>query len=77
MTDGRDSAPGNLPGGGELLDLSKRFNPGKLGVIEEGTLTDILLINGDPLKDLKILTKPDENLALIMKDGKIYKNTIK
>jgi len=35
------------------------------------------LIDGDPLKDISILTKPDENLALIMKDGKIYKNTIK
>lgn len=63
--------------GGELLDLSKRFNPGKLGVIEEGALADILLVNGDPLKDISILTKPDENLALIMKDGKIYKNTVK
>ena len=61
--------------GGELLDMSKRFNPGKLGVIEAGGLAEILLINGDPLKDISILTKPDENLALIMKEGKIYKNT--
>ena len=36
----------------------------------------ICLINGDPLKDISILTKPEENLALIMKDGKIYKNTV-
>ncbi len=63
--------------GGELLDLSKRFNPGKLGVIEEGALADILLVNGDPLEDISILTKPEENLALIMKDGTIYKNTVK
>jgi len=28
------------------------------------------------LKDIAILTKPEDNLALIMKDGKIYKNTI-
>jgi imidazolonepropionase-like amidohydrolase len=51
--------------------------PGKSGVIEEGTLADILLINGDPLEDILILTKPEENLALIMKDGTIYRNTIK
>jgi len=62
----------------ELLALSGPRNPypGKLGVIEEGAYADILLINGDPLKDISILTKPEENLALIMKDGKIYKNTI-
>lgn len=59
----------------ELLALSGPRNPypGKLGVIEEGAYADLLLINGDPLKDISILTKPDENLALIMKDGTIYK----
>ena len=64
--------------GGELLAMSGPKNPypGKLGVIEEGAYADLLLINGDPLKDIKILTKPDENLALIMKDGKIYKNIL-
>jgi imidazolonepropionase-like amidohydrolase len=63
----------------ELLALSgpREPYPGKKGVIEEGALADILLINGDPLKDISILTKPAENLALIMKDGKIYTNTIK
>jgi imidazolonepropionase-like amidohydrolase len=50
--------------------------PGKSGVIAEGTLADILLINGDPLKDISILGKPEESLALIMKDGTIYRNTI-
>jgi len=62
----------------ELLALSGPRNPypGKLGVIEEGAYADLLLINGDPLKDITILTKPEENLELIMKDGKIYKNII-
>jgi imidazolonepropionase-like amidohydrolase len=63
---------------GEILALSGPRNPypGKIGVIEEGALADILLINGNPLKDISILTKPEENLLLIMKDGKIYKNLI-
>jgi len=63
----------------ELMAMSGRRNPypGKLGVIEEGAYADLLLINGDPLKDISILTKPEENLALIMKDGKVYKNAIK
>lgn len=63
---------------GEVLALSGPRNPypGKLGIIEEGALADLLLINGNPLEDISILTKPDENLALIMKDGKIYKNIV-
>ena len=35
-----------------------------------------MFINGNPLEDIEILTKPEENLALIMKDGRIYKNAI-
>lgn len=50
--------------------------PGRLGVIEEGAYGDIVLVNGNPLEDISILTKPQENLALIMKDGKIYKDLI-
>ncbi|WP_143184196.1 amidohydrolase family protein [Rubritalea squalenifaciens] len=62
----------------EILELSGPRNPypGKLGVIEEGAYADLLLINGNPLEDISILTKPDESLALIMKDGKVYKNTV-
>jgi imidazolonepropionase-like amidohydrolase len=64
---------------GQILALSGLRNPypGKLGVIEEGAYADILLINGNPLEDISILTKPDDNLALIMKNGKIYKNILR
>ena len=62
----------------EILALSGPRNPypGELGVIAEGAYADLLLINGNPIEDILILTKPEENLALIMKDGKIYKNTV-
>jgi imidazolonepropionase-like amidohydrolase len=62
----------------EALALTGPRNPypGKLGVIEEGAYADLLLINGNPIKNIEILTNPDKNLALIMKDGVIYKNTI-
>ena len=62
----------------ELLSLSGKRNPypGKLGVIEEGALADILLVNGDPLVDLKILGEPEKNLLVIMKDGKVFKNIL-
>jgi imidazolonepropionase-like amidohydrolase len=63
---------------GEILALSGPRNPypGKLGVIEVGALADLLVIDGDPLEDISILTRPDESLVLIMKDGKIYKNSL-
>jgi imidazolonepropionase-like amidohydrolase len=62
----------------ELLAMSGLRNPypGKLGVIEEGALADMLLVNGDPLKDISLIAKPEQNFVLIMKDGKIYKNSV-
>lgn len=62
----------------EVLELSGPRNPypGKLGVIEEGAYADLLLINGNPLEDISILTTPEETIALIMKDGEIYKNEL-
>lgn len=44
--------------------------------MEEGAYADILLINGNPLENLEILLNPEDNLLLIMKDGKIYKNIL-
>ena len=63
----------------ELMSWSGPRNPypGKLGVIEEGAYADILLVNGNPLEDLALFNDPDQSLALIMKDGRIYKNTVK
>ena len=62
----------------EVLELSGPRNPypGKLGVIEEGAFADLLLINGNPLDDISILTDPERNLALIMKGGQVFKNAI-
>lgn len=63
---------------GELAALSGpnlRYRDGGLGQVKEGFYADLLLIDGDPTKDIKLLTEP-ENLKLIMKDGVIYKNTL-
>jgi imidazolonepropionase-like amidohydrolase len=64
---------------GELLTLCGPRNPypGKLGVVEEGALADLIIVDGDPLANLKLVDNPDKNFVVIMKDGKIYKNTIK
>ena len=51
--------------------------PGKLGVVEEGAYADLLLVDGNPLQNLDLVADPDKNFVVIMKDGKIYKNTLK
>ena len=62
----------------ELLALSGQRNPypGKLGVVEEGALADLLLVDGDPLENIDLVADPAKNFLIIMKDGKIYKNTV-
>jgi imidazolonepropionase-like amidohydrolase len=62
----------------QLLALSGKRTPysGKLGVVEEGALADLLLVDGDPLEDINLIKDPAKNFVLIMKDGKIYKNTL-
>ena len=62
---------------GALLALSGKRNPyGKLGVIEKGAMADLLIYSSNPMADVAIAAKPEDNLQLIMKDGKIVKNTI-
>ena len=58
--------------------MSGFSNPyhGKLGVIAEGALADLLLVDGNPLEDLKIVADPAKNFLVIVKDGKIYKNIV-
>src|SRR5215831_12066400 len=53
----------------ELLALSGKRNPypGKLGVVEEGALADLLLVDGDPLKNIKLIADPAKNFVVIMK----------
>jgi len=64
---------------GKVLALSGHKNPypgAALGVIKEGAYADIIIVNGDPTKDIRLLMDADKNIDLIMKDGKIYKNII-
>jgi imidazolonepropionase-like amidohydrolase len=60
----------------QLLALSGKRSPyaGRVGVVEEGALADLLLVNGDPLADINVITNPDANFNVIMKDGRIFKD---
>lgn len=62
----------------ELLSLCGPRNPypGKLGVIEDGALADLLLVDGNPLEDITLVAKPETSFLIIMKDGTIFKNTL-
>ena len=63
---------------GELLALSGPRNPypGKLGVLEEGAFADLLVVDGDPIANIALIENPEKNFLIIMKDGKIYKDTL-
>lgn len=64
----------------QLLALSGNRSPyreGKLGVIEQGAYADLILVDGNPLKDINVMVDYEKNFVLIIKNGVIYKNTIK
>jgi len=49
---------------------------GELGVVAPGALADLLVIDGNPLDDIRVMTTPEQTLKLIMKQGTIYKNEL-
>lgn len=55
----------------ELLKKEK-----DLGTIEAGKLADLILVQGDPLKDIAILQQYQEKIALIVQGGRVYKNIL-
>jgi imidazolonepropionase-like amidohydrolase len=63
---------------GELLAMSGPRNPypGKLGVIEAGALADLIVVDGDPTANLKLIADPEKNFLVIMKDGRVVKDAL-
>lgn len=49
---------------------------GELGVVATGAMADLLVVDGNPLQDLSVLTGQGENLRVIMKGGTLYKNEL-
>jgi imidazolonepropionase-like amidohydrolase len=49
---------------------------GEVGVVAPGALADLLVVDGNPLEDIRVLTTPHRSLKLIMKDGQVYKNDL-
>jgi imidazolonepropionase-like amidohydrolase len=36
----------------------------------------LLLVDGNPIENISLIADPEKNFVVIMKDGKIYKNTL-
>jgi imidazolonepropionase-like amidohydrolase len=62
----------------DLLALSGQRAPydGPVGVIVEGAMADLLVVDGDPAGSLDFIADPETNLRLIMKGGQIAKQTL-
>ena len=62
----------------ELLGLSGPRNPypGRVGVVEKDALADLLVVDGNPIENIALMENPADNLSVIMKDGKIYKDLL-
>jgi imidazolonepropionase-like amidohydrolase len=50
---------------------------GKLGIVAPGAYADLLVVDGNPLKNLGLLEGQGRHLALIMKEGAIVKNELR
>jgi len=57
--------------GAEILRMDD-----KLGVVKPGAFADLLVVDGDPIKKLEVLTGQGEHLSIIMKAGRFHKNRL-
>jgi imidazolonepropionase-like amidohydrolase len=66
-------------GNAELLALSGPRSPyaGKLGVVQEGALADLLLVDGNPILNIKRVDDPAKYFPVSVKDGRIFKNLLR
>ena len=59
-----------------ITNAALLMQEGKLGTIAVGAYADLLVVDGDPLKDVRVMLDPKKNLKFIMKDGIIYKSEL-
>ncbi len=68
--------PANIIRSATRVNAELLMQGGNLGVIAPGAYADLLVVEGDPLSDVGVMTDPEKNLKLVMKDGVIYKNQL-
>jgi len=69
-------SPANVIRSATATNAALLMQKDKLGTIAPGAYADLLVVDGDPLTDLRVMLDPQNNLKLIMKDGLIYKNEL-
>jgi imidazolonepropionase-like amidohydrolase len=69
-------SPTNIIRSATTTNAELLMQKGELGTIAPGAYADLLVVDGDPLTDLRVMRDPRNNLKLIMKDGVIYKNEL-
>jgi imidazolonepropionase-like amidohydrolase len=70
-----DSAD-NIIRSATITNAALLMQEGKLGTIAPGAYADLLVVDGDPLTDVRVMLDPEKNLKLAMKDGIIHKNAL-
>ncbi len=62
----------------ELLQMAgpRTPYPAPVGVIEPDACADLLLVDGDPTRNVGLLAEPEKNLFVIMKDGRFLRNAL-
>jgi len=50
---------------------------GKLGCLRAEALADLLVVDGNPLKDISVLQSPEKSLLAILKGGRFYRNRLR
>jgi imidazolonepropionase-like amidohydrolase len=58
-----------------VINAALLQRPGELGVVRPGAFADLLVVDGDPLRDLGLLAGQGERLTLIMRGGAIVHRT--
>jgi imidazolonepropionase-like amidohydrolase len=70
-----DSAA-NIIRSATLVNAALLMHEDKLGAIAAGAYADLLIVDGDPLTDVRVMLDPEKNLKFIMKEGVVYKNEL-
>jgi imidazolonepropionase-like amidohydrolase len=69
-------SPVNILRSATVVNAELLMQRGMLGTLAPGAYADLLIVDGNPLSDIRILARPEQTLKLVMKGGVIYKNEL-
>jgi len=69
-------SPVNILRSATVVNAELLMQRDMLGTLAPGAYADLLIVDGNPLSDIRVLARPEQTLKLIMKGGVIYKNEL-